>query len=594
MEPLPQVLGGAQGRPVIDSDEYERLDAAINQMPYPDRFESGQTLDGNGKPRGGDKNIFLNNLAFYHSLLVGSIRHIGRAAMKVVDTACVWIDTNGVLNTAFNPYYIDELQRVRVQFPKDKVEEDRLRQGGTSGKAWLIRPGYYKLPSFVRGSLFRQALEEKLRASGEDLMPGWSLSLPPEVWQQRPEDLGIDTTRTIAIQLDNRPLIGLFVHEILHVAHLHLLADRKEFSDARRLNFAMDIAIDQFIDDKYNNKWAFFRELFQTLGLSRLEADMPFDYYYQRLGELPKGVTQTPNGPVQVVFGPMPPNTCQGQGQPGQGQPGQGQPGQGQGPGQPRKGPSGPSPAPGTVQVIVVPPQIDNHNWQKPAPVTKFSQSAWLQSFRQKAREYDAGGKGLGTLLRSIDDFLRPSVSWRPYLRRFIGDQINIGRDSTRKRPSRRLGWDAPGSKTVRSGKVIVAIDASGSISVVECMQFFGEIGSFIGQLEIVIVVWDDGIQLVQKAKSRSDLARIAGGLIGGGGTNVLPVFEAILNPSKLSNPTMRSLIANPRGLIVLTDGHLAWPDKQWDILPTLWGITVEENLDKPQFGIPLYVRIEK
>lgn len=243
---------------------------------------------------------------------------------------------------------------------------------------------------------------------------------------------------------------------------------------------------------------------------------------------------------------------------------------------------------------IYVPINVDEHDWKKPTTIDKFAQSSWLENFRQKGREHDIGGKGLGSLMRSIEEFLRPSVSWQPYLRRFIGDQVRIGKEATRKRPSRRLGWDAPGSKTVRSGKLIVAVDNSGSITLAECMQYFGEIGSFVGQLDVIVVIWDTAIRMVERARSRSDLVRIAQRLGGGGGTDVRPVFEAIKDPSQIEDPRVRGLIANPSGITVLTDGHLAWPGPEYDILPTLWGITVEQNLTGPEFGISIFVNLEK
>lgn len=610
---IPAEFGGpSNGRPIVDSDEYDRLDSAINQMLFPTKIEGG--------------GVHRNLLPFYNALLVGSVRHVGKAATRIVPTACVFVPSDGQLNLAFNPYYIDELQKVLVRYPQDSREAEQLQHGtGPDRQVWLVRPSYSRLPSFVRASIFREALQRKLEAAGEALQPGWVQSVPAEIWATPPSELGIETGRQIAVRIDNRPLIGLLVHEILHVAHLHLLADRERYSDARILNLAMDTAIDQFIDDKYNNKWTFHRDLFAMAGEPALQPDMPFDHYYQRLEDFYKrnaGKTiQTPHGPAKIQLGPQSPGQGQpGQGQPGQGQgqPGQGQPGQGQGQpggsgqgqpgqGQPGGGPPGAgsaAPGPGGipmgppdangVHTIYVPMNVDEHDWKKPTKVDQFAQRAWLENFREKGREHDIGGKGLGSLLRSIEAFLRPSISWQPMLRRFIGDKIRVRREGTRKRPSRRLGWDSPGKKTIRSGRVIVAIDNSGSITMAECSQFFGEIGSFITVVDVVVVIWDTAIRQVVHVTLRSDLIRLAKGIGGGGGTDVFPVFAAIRDPSLVSDPKHRRLLVDPQGIIVLTDGDLVWPGPEYDVRPTLWGITKESNLSGPKFGIPLFVDLEK
>jgi predicted metal-dependent peptidase len=247
----------------------------------------------------------------------------------------------------------------------------------------------------------------------------------------------------------------------------------------------------------------------------------------------------------------------------------------------------------GTI-TIYVPSTPDDHSvWGgKPTKIDELSTSAWLEEFKKKAGENPKWGQGLGDVLRRIEEFLKPKVRWQPILKRFVGQAIRVGHEATRKRPSRRLGWDAPGKKTVRSGRVLFAIDNSGSISALEIGQFFGEIASLVGQVEIIVAIWDTAIRQVVKIENKGDLRRLAEGIGGGGGTYIFPVFEGIKDPRQISDMKARALFSNLQALVVLTDGDLEWPGPEWDILPTLWGITKESNVTAPKFGIPLYLNL--
>gem|GEM_PF-2703269 len=692
--PLPPQLGGpALGRPISDSDEYERISSALNQMTNPAGL--GEAGTASGKP-------YRNLLGFYNALLVGSILHVGKAAMSIVPTACVFIGKDGRLNMAFNPYYLDQIQEVQVAWPSSPAEQNAYQSGSATGKVWLVRPSFGRLPSFIRASILRGQLNRRLRQQllaspqGKDIVDKLAenaatvddlktnelfqmLEIDQEeqrkIWAMGPADLGLPADAPVAVRVDNRRLIALCVHEILHVAHLHLLIDREPFKNVRIFGHAIDVAIDQFIDDVPDDLWVFWRDLFARCGEPPLQPDKSFDYYYAVIDDFTRRrankTTQTPKGPITVVLGPMPPNANPGQGQgqpspgqgqgqpspgqgqgqpsPGQGQgqpslgqgqgqpsPGQGQgqpdPGQGQGrpgqpgsgqgpgqpgsvvvpqPGQPGQGQPGPGPGrpgqgpPGTGRpgvgpdgstTVYVPSTVDDHTvWGgNQGNVDQFAHAMWLQHFRDKAKERNEWGSELGDLLKSIDEFLKPRIRWQPLLKRFLGESVRIGKEGTRSRPSRRHGWEAPGKKTIRSGKILVAVDNSGSVSKQETAQFFGEISSFVDIVEVVVAIWDTAIRQVVKIQNKSQLRKLADSIGGGGGTDVHPVFKAVMDPSLVDDHKARSLLSNPTAIVVLTDGDLFWPSQDYDVRPTLWAITKESNLAGPTFGIPLLVDLQE
>lgn len=620
MSSLPAQLGGPSiGRPVVDADEYARLSIAFAQMLSPGALRAGSS--------------YKNLLGFYNSLLVGSAVHAGRSAMKICPTACVFFGRDGRLNMSFHPYYMDEIQNVRVKWPESEKEAEALTKGTDPFNIWLVKPSIDLLPSFIRASIGRAKIRElllpkfqasptfpqiqaNLSAKGlvvddlktSDLMD--LLEMTPEqkqeMWGSSLGALGFPLDKPVAVQVDNHKIIALCVHEIRHVAHLHLLVDRDQFPDPRMLNLAMDVAIDQFIDGVSDDQWTFHKNLFQLCGEPKLEENLSFDAYYRILKEFyeRRGNKQTQTGSgqqIKIVMGPTPPGTPNA--------PNGVPPGAGTGTG------AGAGAGAGTgIQVtqdqdgnlvVYVPGTPDDHMvWGqkggdeaasgKPGGVDPGMVAAWLDSFRQKAKEKQEWGIGLGNLLRQIDEFLTPKVRWLPILKRFIGQYIRIGREATRKRPSRRLGWDAPGKRTLRSGKILFAIDNSGSISVDELKQFFGEISSLLNQFELNVVIWDTQIQGGQTIRNRQDLLRLAQQIGGGGGTDVHPVFRAIEDPGTVQQPELRRLFAGVDALVVLTDGDLLWPEPELDVVPTFWGITKQSNMEGPKFGLPVFVSLEK
>lgn len=270
--------------------------------------------------------------------------------------------------------------------------------------------------------------------------------------------------------------------------------------------------------------------------------------------------------------------------EPQEGQSGQGSQG-GQGPG----GKSGHGKG-GDVDVeINLGPTIDDHSVWSNDPLAQASHIDWLKDFRDNAKKNGMWGDSIGNLSSEIDKFLKPRVNWEKYLKRFIGQYVRIGSESTRKRPNRRHGWDAAGRKTLRSGKILVAIDSSGSIGASEAQRFLSEVSGFVDQIEVVVCSWDTAVHSPTLCSNKASLIRWAKDFKGGGGTDVMPLFSLIADPSLAGNKA--SLFSNIDAMVVLTDGFFSWPSSEWwNLIPVFWGITVESNVSHPPFGVPIFV----
>ena len=149
-----------------------------------------------------------------------------------------------------------------------------------------------------------------------------------------------------------------------------------------------------------------------------------------------------------------------------------------------------------------------------------------------------------------------PEIHWRKLLRQFAQSSRSTVLKETIHRPSRRYGI-IPGIRVRRKQRLLVAVDTSGSVSKEEQSAFFREI-RFLARTgaEITLLEFDAAVQQISKYRGRQP-----GFLLGGGGTNFLPVLE-YANTS-----------GHWDGVIVFTDGFAPTP-RMGIRPPVLWAIT--------------------
>lgn len=172
----------------------------------------------------------------------------------------------------------------------------------------------------------------------------------------------------------------------------------------------------------------------------------------------------------------------------------------------------------------------------------------------------------------------QPQISWQNTLKRIIGAlpmpyKKTIARKN-RRQPDR---LDLRGRLPNHIAKVIVAVDTSGSMQSIDLQKAFAEIFSLLkySKNEVIVIECDCRIQKVYKAKSPRDIQY---SFKGGGGTAFSPVF-AYINKNGYRNSI----------LIYFTDGE---GERELQTKPvnlkTIWVLTDNTNtlsLNKP-YGI--------
>lgn len=220
---------------------------------------------------------------------------------------------------------------------------------------------------------------------------------------------------------------------------------------------------------------------------------------------------------------------------------------------------------------------LDEHDWENADEMSQEEKDVLANDIDQALRQGAIlAGKMGANVPRDITDALTPKVDWREALRDFVTSHCADRDESTWKRPARRwIGQDVymPSSVSNTLGRIVVAIDMSGSIGANEIGQFLGEVKSVCESVSpeaIDLLYWDTDIcqhetyerdalsGLLQSTKPR-----------GGGGTNPQCI------PDYIKAKGIKAECA-----VILTDGHVhRWGDG-WSC-PVLWGITTE-NITAP------------
>ena len=138
-----------------------------------------------------------------------------------------------------------------------------------------------------------------------------------------------------------------------------------------------------------------------------------------------------------------------------------------------------------------------------------------------------------------------PEINWKLALKLFVSKSSNSNIKYTSKRVSKRFGT-RPGTRIIRSQRIAVALDTSGSISKSELKTFFNEIHSIwrSGKIVIDVMEFDSKIQRTYAYEGVSPQ-----NIGGGGGTDFNPVLD-FLNQSQHQYD----------GCIYFTDGLAPFP----------------------------------
>ena len=161
----------------------------------------------------------------------------------------------------------------------------------------------------------------------------------------------------------------------------------------------------------------------------------------------------------------------------------------------------------------------------------------------------------------------RPVADWKRYFRRYMGNAFTEFVRKSKKRQSRRFP-DAAGNRYRRKSNILVAIDTSGSVSMPEYQEFFGQIKTLMPLADFHVLECDAAIQHEYNFNGI-----IPQDLHGGGGTSFEPVIQYYLNNKKLYDT-----------LIYFTDGYCDVPnDTPKD---TLWVISSQGDQNAKKYRV--------
>lgn len=123
--------------------------------------------------------------------------------------------------------------------------------------------------------------------------------------------------------------------------------------------------------------------------------------------------------------------------------------------------------------------------------------------------------------LIEVEEIIPPKFDWRGYIRRFTGVSTRVFTKKIRRKENRRFS-DNPGMKVKMKQHMLLAIDTSGSVSNDELMEFMNEIHHiYKSGVDVTIVQCDTRITSIEKYTGESELQ-----IHGRGGTYFDPVIE--------------------------------------------------------------------
>ena len=161
----------------------------------------------------------------------------------------------------------------------------------------------------------------------------------------------------------------------------------------------------------------------------------------------------------------------------------------------------------------------------------------------------------------------RPVADWKRYFRRYVGNEFTDQIRKSKKRMSKRFP-DAAGNCHRRKARILVGIDTSGSVSMPEYREFFGQINTLVDTTNFYVLECDARIQYQYEYKRKPNET-----LHGGGGTDFQPVIDYFIEHRK-----------EYEALIYFTDGGAPIP--QNTPKNTLWLVSSRGDHDRKRYQV--------
>lgn len=228
---------------------------------------------------------------------------------------------------------------------------------------------------------------------------------------------------------------------------------------------------------------------------------------------------------------------------------------------------------------------LDDHDWTGGDNMSQEEIEQVTRDINQAIRQGQMmAGKLGGQQSRELAELMEPKVDWREQLREFVAS-TSSGKDiSTWQRVNRRwLQHDMymPSTISETIGRIVVAVDTSGSIGSHELAEFLSELRGIAMNTQpekIDLIYWDTNVARHEMyAQDQLDKLVDSTKPAGGGGTSV----ECV--PKYMQDNQIK-----PECVIVLTDGYLGGGWGQWSV-PVLWCIAHNKSA-KPSVGTAIHI----
>jgi len=335
--------------------------------------------------------------------------------------------------------------------------------------------------------------------------------------------------------------IGLLMHEMLHILNEHLTRG-KEYH-LKLANFAMDIAINQYIPPGWLPKGALLHEMKKPDGsyVWKFEPKKFFEHYYVELLKIKEKLEEDKQ-----------------KGKKGEG----------------KDGENGESDEPST---------LDNHDYSEQSEdcsgekvteeMKKLAYDALINKAVSDTKERFPGSIPLHVEQAISERFKPTKINWRTELKKYIGRKQSKTIESTRNKINRRLGLLAPGYRKNYTPKIIIAIDCSGSVSDNQYSSFMSEVKTILaGQDDKTEIVFFD-YEVCKEKLMISSLKEMPTRPAFGGTS-----FDPVIKYADEQKPDL---------LIVFTDGDAPTPKKP--NYPVLWAL-IGYNQGDALFGKKLKI----
>ncbi len=228
---------------------------------------------------------------------------------------------------------------------------------------------------------------------------------------------------------------------------------------------------------------------------------------------------------------------------------------------------------------------FDDHDWESGEAMSQEDIEQIGKDINQAIRQGQLmAGKLGGNQSRALGSLIEPKVDWREQLREFVSSTA-VGKDiSTWQRVNRRwLQHDTymPSTITENVGRIVVAIDTSGSIGTAELSKFLSEVQGICVNTKpekVDLLYWDTEVA-AHEVYTQEQLYKLTSSTkpAGGGGTDVACVSKYLKDNQ-----------IRPECVIVLTDGYIYGDWGTWNA-PVLWTI-VGGNKVVPPMGTTIHL----